>query len=511
MKKVAIVGVEGSGKTVMLAGLGDLYTYPDEEGYFLSPKNFSTAAYVAEKIKRMRKGEWPAATAGDEMQGLDWTLRRRVPNSRGRPESICEVSFLDFAGEVYRTAFGIGAGDQALAEQAEELKRYVREADDLIVLINLRDVIVYGIRDRRVQESMWITNAILDAALAEEAGRKVPRAAIVLSQADSYSETIESCGGAAGVLEKYLPHVANNYGWLDVFAASAVDKTRLDDDGNAVPAEDFTSKGLLPIMTWIRGGVVSNGGGRGATDLPGNVTAGGTRLSRLDDKTDGVSGGAETAGWVQLWEGGPYWADRNIGAEQPWEPGYYFWWGDTIGYKRENDAWVASDGSLSGFSFGETNLFRKLFGKKDNIPTSSKDFATLVNDGFIMQNGILTPKHDAAQMQWGGKWRMPTHREMNDLSVKCDWRWTQMNDVNGYAVHGRGKFASASIFLPVTGYGDGTSLNNAASDGNFWSSVPSSNLNYSWVLSFAFGKHGTGSYGIRSHGHPIRPVQGFTN
>ena len=34
MKKVAIVGVEGSGKTVMLAGLGDLYTYPDEEGYF---------------------------------------------------------------------------------------------------------------------------------------------------------------------------------------------------------------------------------------------------------------------------------------------------------------------------------------------------------------------------------------------------------------------------------------------------------------------------------------------
>ena len=157
MKKVAIVGVEGSGKTVMLAGLGDLYTYPDEEGYFLSPKNFSTAAYVAEKIKRMRKGEWPAATAGDEMQGLDWTLRRRVPNSRGRPESICEVSFLDFAGEVYRTAFGIGAGDQALAEQAEELKRYVREADDLIVLINLRDVIVYGIRDRRVQESMWIT------------------------------------------------------------------------------------------------------------------------------------------------------------------------------------------------------------------------------------------------------------------------------------------------------------------------------------------------------------------
>ena len=119
-----IIGRSGSGKTVMLAGLGDLYTYPDEEGYFLSPKNFGTAAYVAEKIERMRKGEWPAATAGDEMQGLDWMLERKEPGARRPPEKICEVSFLDFAGEVYRTAFGIGAGDASLAEQAEELKMY---------------------------------------------------------------------------------------------------------------------------------------------------------------------------------------------------------------------------------------------------------------------------------------------------------------------------------------------------------------------------------------------------
>ena len=35
---------------------------------------------------------------------------------------------------------------------------------------------------------------------------------------------------------------------------------------------------------------------------------------------------------VRLWEGGPLWADRNVGADEPWEPGYYFWWGDTVGY-----------------------------------------------------------------------------------------------------------------------------------------------------------------------------------
>ena len=37
---------------------------------------------------------------------------------------------------------------------------------------------------------------------------------------------------------------------------------------------------------------------------------------------------------VQLWEGGPYWAETNIDAENPEDYGYYFWWGDTVGYKR---------------------------------------------------------------------------------------------------------------------------------------------------------------------------------
>ena len=56
---------------------------------------------------------------------------------------------------------------------------------------------------------------------------------------------------------------------------------------------------------------------------------------------------------VQLWEGGPYWATTNIGAEKPEDYGYYFWWGDTVGYKRENNKWVASDGSNLNFSFDQ--------------------------------------------------------------------------------------------------------------------------------------------------------------
>ncbi len=256
MKKVAIVGVEGSGKTVMLAGLGELYMHPDESGCFLAPKNFTTAKYVSEKIARMRRGEWPIATASDVLQGLDWTLRQRNDDGQ-RPQDVCEVSCLDFAGEVYRLAFGIRQGNPPpdLSDEVTSLKNYIREASDLIILINLRDIIVNGQDDPHVQESMWITNEILSYAFSDRAENAAPRATIVLSQADSYAGTINACGGPKGVLRKYLPHVANNYDWLDVLEVSAVDQTRLDDDGNVVPAPDFRPVKLRPIMDWILSGI----------------------------------------------------------------------------------------------------------------------------------------------------------------------------------------------------------------------------------------------------------------
>ena len=44
---------------------------------------------------------------------------------------------------------------------------------------------------------------------------------------------------------------------------------------------------------------------------------------------------AVSVGKVQLWEGGPYWADRNIGAKKPEDNGLYFWWGIRRGIDRQ--------------------------------------------------------------------------------------------------------------------------------------------------------------------------------
>lgn len=202
-----------------------------------------------------------------------------------------------------------------------------------------------------------------------------------------------------------------------------------------------------------------------------------------------------SSGKVQLWEGGPYWADRNIGADNPWESGLYFWWGDTKGHRPS--------GKTFSFTFSSSNC-----------PTSNKREDQLCSEGWITSNGVLTPSHDAAHVKWGGSWRMPTYQEWTDLNSKCDWAWTTMNSVNGYIVRGRGEYASHSIFLPCAGFGNRTSQGDSGSYlgdsglyGWYWSSVRGPRA--AWYIYFNVYYHLT-NYSICYEGFSIRPVKGFS-
>ena len=189
---------------------------------------------------------------------------------------------------------------------------------------------------------------------------------------------------------------------------------------------------------------------------------------------------------VQLWAGGPYWADRNIGADAPWDYGLYFWWGDTTGHRP-------------GYNFSSGNSAIYTYGKSES---------ELQSAGWVTSSGVLAPSHDAAHVKWGGAWRMPTKQEFDGLNNNCDWTWTTQNGVNGYVVRGRGDYASNSIFLPCAGFGYRTSLYDSGSYGDYWSSVPGSDYNYSWTLYFHSSNHGTYD-DVRDTGFSVRPVQGF--
>ena len=202
---------------------------------------------------------------------------------------------------------------------------------------------------------------------------------------------------------------------------------------------------------------------------------------------------AASVGKVQLWEGGPYWADRNIGAKKPEDYGLYFWWGDTTGRRPSGTTFdVCFDWS--------------------NCPTWDKSIATLQNEGWIVlkdDTNVLAPNHDAAHVKWGGSWRMPTYQELYDLCYnKCDWTSMTLNGVNGYIVRGRGAYVTNSIFLPKTGRGVNysTLLSNPGSNGFYWSSVPSPNDSCDAYLFRSYVGHDM-YCSWRCYGMSIRPVQ----
>lgn len=197
-------------------------------------------------------------------------------------------------------------------------------------------------------------------------------------------------------------------------------------------------------------------------------------------------------GKVQLWEGGPYWADRNIGASAPEDYGLYFWWGDTTGHRPS--------GTTFSFDFDYDN---------SSIYTYGKSVSALQSAGWLTSDGVLAPAHDAAHVKWGGSWRIPTRQELNDLCSKCDWTWTTKNGANGYVVRGRGTYAFNSIFLPCAGRGYGASLLTAGLFGSYWSSVPDS-YDCAWYLSFP-SPGLNAALDDRFRGRSVRPVQGFTN
>ena len=104
---------------------------------------------------------------------------------------------------------------------------------------------------------------------------------------------------------------------------------------------------------------------------------------------------------------------------------------------------------------------------------------------------------------WGGSWRLPTKNEIQELVDFCSWTWTTQNGVEGYKVTGPN---GNSIFLPAAGYRDGSSLSNAGSYGDYWSSTPDENIDiHAYRLSFFRGNHYMDSY-RRRHGQSVRPV-----
>lgn len=92
-------------------------------------------------------------------------------------------------------------------------------------------------------------------------------------------------------------------------------------------------------------------------------------------------------------------------------------------------------------------------------------YCTSSDYGTVDGNTILDLEDDAAYVNMGAEWRMPTLEEQEELCSNCSWLWTTQNGVNGYKVTGDN---GNSIFLPAAGSRYNSNLNNVGSSSGYW-------------------------------------------
>ena len=169
---------------------------------------------------------------------------------------------------------------------------------------------------------------------------------------------------------------------------------------------------------------------------------------------------------------GRLWADRNIGADAPEDCGLYFSWGNT-----------------EGIEFGKYCDFSEDAYKR--------------TEGAEL-DGDLDGEHDAARVNLGEPWRMPSAEDFREL---CDCTTQTMETVNGYrGMRFTSKKNGASVFFPCSGYGNGASWSNRGSLGSYWSSSFYS-ARYARNLYFNSGGVDPQDNNNRYIGRAVRPVQ----
>ena len=187
---------------------------------------------------------------------------------------------------------------------------------------------------------------------------------------------------------------------------------------------------------------------------------------------------------------GTLWATCNIGASSPEEYGDYFAWGETKGY---NSGKTDFDGSTYKWCNGSEETLTKYnndsdYGHNDNVKE-------------------LKLEDDAAYVNWGPAWRMPSMEQFEELidDSYTTSEWIIQKGVEGKKI--TSKKNGKSIFLSATGCRLGSFLHNAGSYGCYWSRTLRLDFPLgAWLLLFDSRDVNTNNT-LRYYGQCVRPVR----
>lgn len=158
--------------------------------------------------------------------------------------------------------------------------------------------------------------------------------------------------------------------------------------------------------------------------------------------------------------------------------------GLSVKWASVNVGSTTESGSGTFYSWGYTTPYST----SDKVSHTSRDISGTSND--------------VAHVTWGGKWRMPTSEECEELFSKCTLTWTTKGGIKGVKVSRNGN----SIFLPAGGYQYYGSLTKVGTGARIWSSTCNGYhlyLNYEVADQVYSGIF----YGTGEEGMPVRPVR----
>ena len=149
---------------------------------------------------------------------------------------------------------------------------------------------------------------------------------------------------------------------------------------------------------------------------------------------------------------GTMWATCNVGATEPEDEGLLFQFGRVDGYK-----------------YGDRkNQFRT---NDQNKQDTGNKFIPLTASGKAYKtNEILDLSDDAAHVNMGGKWRMPTYEQLKELYDNTTHRVETINGVKGMLF--TSKINSNKLFIPFMqgSWWNGNWEDWGRSDASVWSS-----------------------------------------
>ena len=168
---------------------------------------------------------------------------------------------------------------------------------------------------------------------------------------------------------------------------------------------------------------------------------------------------------------GTLWATCNVGATKPTEYGLYFQWGDTVGYTADQ---VGIGEGQKKFASDESDY------KFGVYPNYSK---------YTTKGATLDLEDDAAHVNMGGSWHMPTPDQIKELinTANTTSTWTTQDGVNGRLFTSK-KDTSKSIFIPAAGGAWDGSVQVSGGGGYVWSSLlDAGDASYGQYLYFLSG------------------------